>query len=348
MSYRETSLRTWTDNHLFSALLELTYACNLDCFFCYNDLNLKGRSLRLPHYERLLDELAELHCLHLTLSGGEPLAHPEFFAIGGHARERGFVVRIKSNGHALRGSLLKRVIEDVDPYMVEVSLHGATPETHDRQTRVAGSFARLLGNLEEMKAAGVRTRINATLTRWNEDEIEEMFAIADRLDVTLTMDPEVTPRDDGDTSPLSVAPTPGGIRRLVDVQRRRVQPVEVRREGDTELMSGSADKHCGAGSSGIAVDPFGNVYPCVQWRRSIGNLHESSLVALWTERNDELARIRELTVEAKGVVAQQGELTPFLQFCPGAAELATGSPIQISADVSERAQIRLHAETSEP
>ena len=39
MSYADTIKRSWNDNRLMSVLLELTYACNLDCTFCYNDLH---------------------------------------------------------------------------------------------------------------------------------------------------------------------------------------------------------------------------------------------------------------------------------------------------------------------
>ena len=35
--------RVTRENILFSVLVELTYRCNLDCFFCYNDLTLKDR-----------------------------------------------------------------------------------------------------------------------------------------------------------------------------------------------------------------------------------------------------------------------------------------------------------------
>ena len=109
MSYDETILGTWENHHLFSALLELTYRCNLDCYFCYNDLGLRGEPLTFGAYERVLDDLRTLGCLHLTLSGGEPLAHPDFFSIGAKARELGFVVRVKSNGHALGGEILRLV-----------------------------------------------------------------------------------------------------------------------------------------------------------------------------------------------------------------------------------------------
>ena len=140
MSFAGVLRKTWSDNLLFSALVELTYRCNLDCFFCYNDLGLQGEPLRTEQYFRFFEELRDLQVLNLTLSGGEPLAHPDFLRLGARARELGFVVRVKSNGHALRGEMARRVRDEIDPFLIEVSLHGATAATHDRQTRVPGSF----------------------------------------------------------------------------------------------------------------------------------------------------------------------------------------------------------------
>lgn len=336
MSYGELVGRTWKENLLFSVLVELTYRCNLDCYFCYNDLKLEGRPLSLSQYEQLLSDLASLETLHLILTGGEPLAHPHFFAIGARARELGFVVRVKSNGHALRGAIARRVKEEIDPYLLEVSLHGSCAETHDRQTRVAGSFERLLGNLEECLALGLRLKLNSTLTRWNEAEMEGMYAIADRLDVPLQFDPEVTPRDDGDREPLSITASREAIARLFELQRERAAsrspsdpPVlEAAREGDQIPSLASPTKHCGAGSSSLAIDPFGNVYPCVQWRRAVGNLHQRSVREIWLGPAGEgaLGEIRAGSEAARTLVAGLGPEGRRMAFCPGQAVAETGRP----------------------
>ncbi len=325
MAYADTLARTWRQNILFSVLLELTYRCNLDCFFCYNDTKLAGRPLGTEQYFRLFEELRELGTLNLTLSGGEPLAHPEFFALGRRARELGFLVRVKTNGHALRGSLLQRMQEEVDPFIVELSLHGATAETHDRQTRVTGSFARLVANVRAARALGLRLKINSALTAWNEHEIEAMFALADEAGVPLQFDPQITRRDDGDREPLEIAPSPEGMARLFRIQRERAGSRESGPQASSATMEkpapGAHDKHCGAGSSTVVVDPYGNVYPCVQWRRRIGNLHESSIGTLWNH-STELTEVRRLAVEARQAVDSHG--TPGLAFCPGTAEQETG------------------------
>jgi MoaA/NifB/PqqE/SkfB family radical SAM enzyme len=344
---------TWRENLLFSVLVELTYRCNLDCFFCYNDLGLRGEPLDREEYLRLFADLAEMEVLNLTLSGGEPLAHPDFLFLGARARELGFVVRVKSNGHALRGELARRLRDEVDPFLVEVSLHGATAEAHDRQTRVPGSFDRLLANLREARDLGLRLKLNSTLTAWNEGEIGGMFALADGLGLPLQVDPEVTPRDDGDRTPLQAAPSREGVKRLFDLQFERgraaaagAAPVEVARGGDDGTVPVPLHKHCGAGSAGIAVDPYGNVYPCVQWRRPVGNLHRQRIGEIWRESAG-LREVRELTVEAKGLVDGYGPGGALLNFCPGTAAASAGDPLRMYPTAVQRMEVLQEAMAEE-
>ncbi|HYL06063.1 MAG TPA: radical SAM protein [Thermoanaerobaculia bacterium] len=346
MSFERLLLRTWSDNRLFSVLVELTYRCNLDCFFCYNDLGLRGRPLSVAQYDQFFADLRDLEVLNLTLTGGEPLAHPDFLRLGARARELGFVVRIKSNGHALRGTMARRIREEIDPFLIEVSLHGATAATHDRQTREAGSFERLLANLDEMRSLGLRVKLNSTMTAWNEHETADMMALADALALPLQIDPEVTPRDDGDREPQSISPSRAGVRRLFELLAERAAaarvqlaaaaaPVQAARLADDGLAPAAAAKHCGAGSSGIAVDPFGNVYPCVQWRRAVGNLHERSIRDIWASSAG-LADVRALTVEAKKMVDGFGPAGQLLNFCPGNAAAWSGDALQVYPDALSR------------
>lgn len=342
MGFEQVLRKAWRDNLLFSVLVELTYRCNLDCFFCYNDLGLRGEPLRTDQYFAFFEDLRDLQVLNLTLSGGEPLAHPDFLRLGAHARELGFVVRLKSNGHALRGEMARRIRDEVDPFLTEVSLHGATAATHDRQTRVPGSFDRLLANLREALGLGLRVKLNSTLTRWNERDVEGMLDLADQLGLPLQIDPEVTPRDDGDTEPLSIALSREGLEHLFAVQAARARSgagaLSVAREGDEGTVPVPLEKHCGAGSAGIAVDPYGNVYPCVQWRRPVGNLHHQSIRDIWTGSAG-LREVRELTARAKEVVDAQGSAGPLLNFCPGLAATHTGDPLRVYPDAIRRAEV---------
>ena len=184
---------------LHDVSLELTYRCNLDCFFCYNDREKKGIPLSLAQYGSLLRDLARMQTLHLMLTGGEPMVHPHFFEIGALARDLGFVTRVRTNGHNLTPRQARRVKLEVDPFKVEVSLHGATPIVHDRQTRVDGSFSRLVRNIVAARDAGLRCQLVSTPTAWNEHQIEDMYALSDSLGIPLRFQGPVAPRDNGDT-----------------------------------------------------------------------------------------------------------------------------------------------------
>jgi MoaA/NifB/PqqE/SkfB family radical SAM enzyme len=340
MSYSATVKRTWNDNRMMSVLLELTYACNLDCTFCYNDLSLGGKRLSLAQYRELLDDLASLGVLNLSLTGGEPLAHPHFFEIAGHARALGFVIRLKTNGHAVTEAVASRIRDEIDPFLVEVSVHGATAETHDRQTRVAGSFERLLANIRTMKSLGLRVKANSVLTRWNEGEIEDLLTLCDELDVAFQIDPEVKPRDDGDRGTLAIEASPEGharYRRALEARAKRdggVMKAPSRAAERKTIMAGT-DKHCGAGSNNIAVDPYGRVLPCVQWRVPVGNLHDQRVTEIWA-RSPALEEVRETTKAARRKLEDFGDAGLVSNFCPGAAHTYSGDALAIYPPAEQR------------
>jgi MoaA/NifB/PqqE/SkfB family radical SAM enzyme len=354
MGFEKVIYGAWRDNRLLSASLELTYRCNLDCVFCYNDRKLPGTPLSTAQYLSFLEDLREMQVLNLILSGGEPLAHPDFFTLGNAGRELGFVIRLKSNGHGLRGEVARRVKDEVDPFIIDLSLHGAHPESHDRQTRVAGSFERLLQNIPEMKALGLRLKLNATLTRWNETEAEGMLAIADHLGVPITINTVVSPRDDGDREPLELTASRQARLDLFRLLARRAREKvgtaavsELASHADDDLAPVPVDKTCGAGSSGVTVDPYGNVLPCVQWRRPVGNLHQASIREIWAE-SQELREVRELTRQAKGVVDGLGELGRGMSFCAGLANAETGDPLALYNSARETAELLAQVKSESP
>jgi MoaA/NifB/PqqE/SkfB family radical SAM enzyme len=342
---------TWQKNILFAAHFELTYACNLDCTFCYNDRARAERERALTDDEwcGLLDELSAMNVLTLVLSGGEPLVHPGFFRIAAHARARGFVIRIKTNGHTLRGAILDRVIDEVAPYTVEVSLHGATAATHDRQTQVPGSFARLVDNVRAAKDR-VRIQMNTPLTSWNEHEVADMIALTRTLGVRHRIDPDITVKDDGDRTPLALAPTREGLAawlRAAAADRaastptkatavNAASPQDLVPEAPAEMPCGAhgeeGDKHCGAGSASILVDPFGDVLPCVQWRKVIGNVRTTPIRALWSGGGFD--SVRASLVDVKRALGDEAD------HCPGVAAELTGSLTGRTPQAALRSDVR--------
>ena len=63
MSFSAISNKVKQQRILNDVTLELTYACNLDCFFCYNDRDKPGKPLSLAQYETLLRDLAGMQTM---------------------------------------------------------------------------------------------------------------------------------------------------------------------------------------------------------------------------------------------------------------------------------------------
>lgn len=277
---------------LHEVSLELTYKCNLNCFFCYNDLDKKGVLLSLAQYETLLNDLAEMGTLYLMLTGGEPMVHPHFFEIGELAKRLGFVVRIRTNGDRLSKNNVQRLKDEVDPYCVEVSLHGAKAESHDKQTRVPGSFNKLITNIGHCKNTGLDVRAVSTPTAWNEHEIPEMLDLCDLLDIALRFQGPVAPRDNGDLTPLEISPkqqTWEMIEQIsssqnidIESQHPSNKPVEIPIDSVGKPVAEPAAT-CSVGVAGVDIDPYGNVQACMHLQQSAGNLHKHSISDIWND-----------------------------------------------------------------
>ena len=116
----------------------LTHKCNLACEHCYQAEH-DSDDLPFDEVVRVLDELADLGVLFLTLGGGEPLARRDFWQIVEAARARQFAVDVYTNGTLIDAEVARR-LKQAGIVKVEVSLHGGARETHDRFVRRKGAL----------------------------------------------------------------------------------------------------------------------------------------------------------------------------------------------------------------
>src|SRR6266852_5664097 len=71
--------------------------CNLDCGYC-NEYDDVSQPVPLEEMKRRLDALANMGSSIITISGGEPLLHPDLDDIIGHIRRRGMIAGMITNG----------------------------------------------------------------------------------------------------------------------------------------------------------------------------------------------------------------------------------------------------------
>ena len=79
--------------------------CNLSCGYC-NEFDRTSHPVPLSDVEQRIDALAALGTTIITLSGGEPLLHPDVADIIRHIRRRGAVATIITNGYLLSAAMI--------------------------------------------------------------------------------------------------------------------------------------------------------------------------------------------------------------------------------------------------
>lgn len=324
-----------------NAQFEITYRCNHLCTFCYNSPT-GARELTTPQIFEAIRKISELGVLYLTLTGGEPLCHRDFFAIAKEARRLGLALRIYSNGYLIADDRIAARIAELLPMEVEISLHGSHPKTHEALTKIAGSFEKTLQGIRNLKARGVKVQLKCPITRLNQDDLFRIRDLADSLECYLSFDAVIVPKDDGGLDPLALRPDDEFLKKYwgewyLDLHHGALPP------RTNHCASDKAEAICGSGRAGFTVDPYGNIFPCVAFRRKAGNILEiGSLNEIW-KSSPVLREVRELAVEARKNLNQH-ENGPYFSFCMGVAETQAGSPLALypQAEINAKAVRRAY------
>jgi MoaA/NifB/PqqE/SkfB family radical SAM enzyme len=82
--------------------------CNLACTYC-NEYDDFSQPVPLATMFGRIDRLGELGTTVITISGGEPLLHPELDEIIGHIRRRGSIATLITNGYLLTPDRIRRL-----------------------------------------------------------------------------------------------------------------------------------------------------------------------------------------------------------------------------------------------
>jgi radical SAM protein with 4Fe4S-binding SPASM domain len=263
-----------------SALLELTNACNVDCEHCYLDLvpDRKLGVLTTDEWKRVFGELADEGTLFLTLTGGELMMRRDWFELASHARELQFALRLYSNGTLIDETQADRVAS-LDPLGVEISLLGATAETHDAITRRRGAFAKTLRGVRLLRERGVNVLLKTVVMEKNVADLPQIETLARELGCETFFDLQISPKNDGTQAPTALAPDESSMLAAAKVAFAKQTTCSHDSHFDREAKLRAAP--CGAGRRTVFVGPTGKVTPCTQWTTELGNVREQPFGEIW-------------------------------------------------------------------
>ncbi|MBN1268458.1 MAG: radical SAM protein [Kiritimatiellae bacterium] len=330
----------------YTGSIELTHRCNLRCVHCY-----LGDQAVIPRAQRkeldtfewmgLLDQAAGAGCLELLITGGEPMIRKDFLRIYAYARELGLIVSVFCNG-TLVTPRIAEVFQDLPPFLVEITLYGATAKTQDRITQRAGSFDRCMKGIELLMDHHVSVGLKTIVMKPNRHEYRDMESMARARGLKWRLDSAICPC-------LPNADSGGVPNRCTTVEVSRLygagaaaSPVDLRVDPEeAALLEMSSEERvqslwkayttmkdrpvsdrlytCGAGLTGYHIDPYGYLQPCLMTTGYRYNLAKSGFAEAW----EQVGRIREIKAP-KEYECNACEMQPICSGCPALFDLENG------------------------
>ncbi len=258
--------------------IELTERCDNNCVHCFinlpaGDAVARSREMDTSRVCAILRQAADLGCLQVRFTGGEPLLRPDFEELYRFARGLGLKVLIFTNGRGVTEHLAD-VLVSVPPLApVEVTVYGMHEHSYEEVSRAPGSFLQFWRGIGLLLERNIPLVVKGVYLPSNRHEIEEFEAWASSIP--------------GMGQPVSYSA-------FFDLRGRRDDPAKnrlikslrpslqdglsllTRREASyREEMTAFADRYmgqtgdalfpCGLGH-GMSVDAYGWAHPCLGLR----------------------------------------------------------------------------------
>ena len=237
--------------------------CNLSCGYC-NEYDDHSPPIPVEELFARVDHLAELGCLILTLTGGEPFMHPKLDEVVARAVSHGMVVTAISNAYPITKGWVERM-NDAGLSLLQVSVDNMEPNEVSQK-----SWSKIKKRLLLLKEhAKFKLNINAVLgsspPEQTRDLIDEIRSLGFYMTVGLLHDEQgqIDPGLIGDILP-----------EFHEEMRALCNKSFFHQFGEgweqKMLQGGTAPWRCRAGARYLYIDEFGKVAYCSQRRAEPG------------------------------------------------------------------------------
>ncbi len=146
-----------------------TRRCNLSCTYC-NEFDGVSQPVPTAVVFRRVDRLAALGTSIVTLSGGEPLLHPDLDEIVSAIRQRGMIATLITNGYLLTADRIRR-LNRVGLDHLQISIDNVLPDevskkslkVLDRKLQILARHAEFHVNINSVVGGGINNPHDAVV-----------------------------------------------------------------------------------------------------------------------------------------------------------------------------------------
>jgi radical SAM protein with 4Fe4S-binding SPASM domain len=287
----------------------------------------------------LIDQIVDEGCFWLLFTGGEPFIREDFLDIYIHAKKRGLLITLFTNGTFITPEIADYLVE-WRPLSIEITLYGRTQQTYETVTGIKGSYDRCMHGIKLFHERNLPLILKSMVLSLNKHEVWEMKEYAQSLGVDFHFDPLINLGINGNTKP-------GDTRITVD----EVVSLDL---ADTKRLKGWKEfcekfllpppqpdylYQCGAGIRSFHIDAYGQLSSCMMARLPAYDLRLGSFRNGWhTFMQDVIAQ-----KWSKEIPCKTCSLLSLCGRCPGWAQLEHGDQEEMVPYLCQIAHLRAQA-----
>jgi len=153
----------WSTGHPILAHIIPTRRCNLSCRYC-NEYDEVSKPVPTDEMFRRIDRLAAFGTTIITISGGEPLLHPELDQLIRRIRGHGMIAGMITNGYLLTAERIQR-LNRAGLEHLQISIDNLVPDevskkslkVLDKKLQLLAEHALFHVNINSVIGGGIRT-----------------------------------------------------------------------------------------------------------------------------------------------------------------------------------------------
>ena len=291
-----------------SGNFELTARCNFNCPMCYVHLSneqvaAKGGELSAAQWLKLAEDAKNRGMIFALLTGGEPLVRKDFFEIYDGMRQMGLLISVNSNGSMIKGSILERFLE-APPFRFNISLYGGCNETYRNMCGLP-AYDQVKENIRTLRQAGIDVNINLSITPYNLQDLEKIYADAQELEVNVRassyMYPPIRLHEDHFGCGNRLSPEESAAATVqCDLLRFTPEEFDIRAEKMSNLIEEQEGCpveegegiRCRAGSTSFWMTWEGAMTPCGMMSAPVAYPLEIGFDAAWAQIRSQSSQVR--------------------------------------------------------
>lgn len=276
--------------------IELTERCNNRCIHCLinlpeDDREAQAREMDTAFVLELLRQAADLGCMAVRFTGGEPLLRPDFPELYLAAHRLGMQVILFTNGRLITPELASLLARVPPGRVVEISVYGMHPESYDAVAGAKGSFEEFRRGVDLLREHKIPFVVKQALLPQNRDEMtefEEWAVTIPSMDKRpgYSMNFDLRARRDDPAKNRRIASLRLSPAETVAVLAQSPKYISGMQEFCGKFMHPPGDVifSCGAGH-GTCIDAYGNAQMCLPLRHpdTVYDLRTGTLREVLTE-----------------------------------------------------------------